>query len=186
MSTTEHLFWGSWVLDKNLTKYVMDLLPKNQRRNVTSIMHITFTEDSSALETGPYENGSISNIGDHIKENEKTANFLKDKNVKFTGFVEFCVVTDGEDRALKLKNPFLLVEGNDSNGTKDEIKGQIVFYRGLGNNPNRRFDGESFHMKLVDGIFYMADDFSTDSRYAFRKEEPNENFHFSRCFYPNF
>ena len=164
----------------------MDLLPKNQRRNVTSILHIAFTEDSSALATGPYKNGSISNIEDHIKENRKMTSFLKDKKVKFTGFVEFCVVTDGEDRALKLKNPFLLVEGNDSNGTKDEIKGQIVFYRGLGNNPNRRFDGESFHMKLVDGIFYMADDFSTDSRYAFRKEEPNENFHFSRCFYPNF
>ena len=51
---------------KIFPRFLMDLLPENQRRNLTSLplLHITFTEDNSALGTGPYnDDDAEDNVG---------------------------------------------------------------------------------------------------------------------------
>ena len=151
---------------------------------------IIITKNTNALKTGLP--GAVTSVEDSIKNNRKLNQTEKYDilNSRFIGSVDFCVIGDEEDQAIELKQyPFVLWEDNaqkhlTENMANEELKGRFMFFRERGRGAH--IDGESFHMKLKDGIFYMADDHSTVSRTAFRKQASMENLKFSRCFFPIF
>ena len=181
------ILYGNWVIDLEVTKKLRDALQQPEKTPTTRTV-IIISKNITALKTGLP--GAVTTVEDFVKNNTRLNQTTKNSilNSRLIGVVDFCTIGDEEDEAIELKQyPFAIWEDDakknlTENVANEEIKGQFMFFR----ERRDEIDGESFHMILKGGIFYMADDFSTVSRTAFRKQTPMENLKFSRCVFPIF